>query len=261
MNTQASDGPGQQEHSQSYSGRSPEEIESEIEHTREELRRTLDALESKLSPRERLRAASDSARDLGQRVARTARESLTPGITTMIRLDHTHVLALFRRFRPWTSTSRKSALATNACLALEVHAQLEEEIFYPALREVAGHSVILDKSPSEHDEMRKLIGVLRTLEVGDPAYDDTFQALMRTVLHHVADEESTLLPLAESLMPDRLGDLGMQMTKRRMQLLRPNAGEVAMTTIRSFPVATAAAAAGLLALGWFVMSGIRRRDA
>jgi hemerythrin superfamily protein len=254
MNTQAStDGSDQQTSGQSYSGRSPDEIESDIERTREELSRTLEALESKLSPRERLRQATDSARHFGERVARTARDSLTPGITSMIRLDHTHVLALFRRFRPRTSASRKEALVENACLALEVHAQLEEEIFYPALLQVAGHSVILDKSEPEHNEMRKIIAQLRTLEVGDPAYDDMFQMLMRTVLHHVADEESTLLPLAETLLEDRLGELGLQMTKRRMELLQPNLGRVAVTAVRSFPVATAAVAAGVLALAWLAI--------
>jgi hemerythrin superfamily protein len=250
MNTQT---PNESPQTPSYSGRSPEEIENEIDRTREELSRTLEALEVKLSPRERLRQATDSARAMGQKLARTARDSLTPGITTMIRLDHTHVLALFRRYKPWTSASRKRALVSNACLALEVHAQLEEEIFYPTLLEVAGHSVLLDKSELEHNEMRKLIGLLHSLEVGDPAYDDSFQMLMRTVLHHVADEESTLLPLAESVMPERLAELGLRMTKRRMELLRPNLGKVAATTVRSFPVASAAAAVGLLAIGWLIV--------
>ncbi len=262
MNTQASsNGPEQQPSGSSYSGRSPEEIESEIERTREKLSRTLAALELKLSPRERLRALKESARDLGQRAMVTARDSLTPGITTMIRLDHAHVMALFRRFRPSTSASRKEALVTSACLALEVHAQLEEEIFYPALLEVAGHSAILDKSEPEHNEIRKIIGLLRTLEVGDPAYDDMFQMLMRAVLHHVADEESTLLPLAESALSDRLAELGMRMTRRRMELLRPNLGKVAVTTARSFPVATATAAVGLLAIGWLLVRPGGRRSA
>ena len=237
----------------SYSGKSPEEIESEIEHTREDLTRTLDALQSRLSPRERLRAATESARDLGQRFARSATDTLTPGITAMIRLDHTHVLALFRRFKPGTSAARKNALVMNACLALEVHAQLEEEIFYPALRQVAGNNDFLDKSVPEHDEMRHLIGAMRSMEVGDPVYDGTFHMLMRTVLHHVADEESMLLPLAEGLLADRLGELGMQMTKRRIELLRPNLAEVAMTTMRSFPVATAATAIGVLAFAWLLL--------
>ena len=252
------------EHTGSCTGKSPDEIESEIEHTREELTRTLEALESRLSPRERLRAASESARDLGQRLvhrAAAAASSITPGITAMIRFDHTHVLALFRRFRPTTSEVRRDAIVRNACLALEVHAQLEEEIFYPALREVAGGNEILDKSVPEHDEMRHLIGAMRSMEVGDPAYNDTFHMLMRTVLHHVADEESMLLPLAEDLMPDRLVQLGMQMTRRRMELLRPNLGEVAESTARSFPVATAAVAAGVVALAWLVLRPGRQNEA
>jgi hemerythrin superfamily protein len=232
--------------------RTPEQIESEIEGTRQRLRRTLDALEAKLSPRARLRSAADSAMRTGERWARRGADSMTPDITTMIRIDHTHVLALFRRFRPSASNSRKGALVANACLALEIHATLEEEIFYPALRAAGARSEALDKSVPEHNEMRALISAIRAMQPGDPAFDDTFRMLMRTVLHHVADEESIVLPEAEMLMPQQLGQLGMQMTRRRLELLKPHLAEVAVTTARSFPVATAAAAASLLAIGWLM---------
>ncbi len=195
--------------SSSYSGRSPDEIEREIDDTRVRLSQTLDALQSRLSPRERIQAATDSAREMGGRFMQSATHAMTPGITTMIRMDHMHVLALFRRFRPSTSMSRKEALVQSACLALDVHAQLEEEIFYPALRAVVGQNEVLDRSEPEHNEMRNLIAALRSMEVGGPSFDDTFRMLMRTVLHHVADEETVLLPLAEEAMPERLGDLGM----------------------------------------------------
>jgi hemerythrin superfamily protein len=258
MNTADSMTYGKTRPSDSYSGKSPDEIENEIEHTREKLTRTLDALHGRLSPRERLRAVRGSAREIRQRFARAAADSLTPGITAMIRLDHSHVLALFRRFHPWTSAARRNALVTNACLALAVHAQLEEEIFYPALRQLAASSDVLDKSVAEHDEMRILIGTLPTLQVGDPLYEKTFHLLMRIVIHHVADEESVLLPLAEELLGDRLGELGMQMTKRRIELLRPNLREVAVTTARSFPVAAGVVAAGVLALGWLIFGRLAR---
>jgi hemerythrin superfamily protein len=245
-------------------GRSPDEIEGDIENTRAELGRTLDALQSRLSPRERLQAATDSARDMGERVLHSASRSMQPSITTMIRMDHTHVLALFRRFRPWTSNSRKQALMTNACIALEIHAQLEEEIFYPALRQTIGSSgsgsEVLEKSEPEHNQMRELINALRSMEVGGPSYDDTVHMLMRTVLHHVADEESILLPQAEEMMSDRLGELGMQMTRRRVELLRPHLGEVAVTTAQSFPVATAALGVGLVALAWMLFRPTRSRS-
>jgi hypothetical protein len=240
--------------------RSPEEIERDIEGTRRQLSRTLNELTSKLSPRERLLAAAESARDFGERLRQSAGKSLTPSITSMIRLDHTHALALFRRFRPTTSLARKRALTANLCLALQVHAQLEEEIFYPALREVDPGNTVLAKSEPEHEEMRTIISRVRNLRVSDPSYDTTVWQLMRVVLHHVADEESTLLPLAERRMADRLGDLGMQMTRRRMELLRPHLGEVLKTSAQSFPVASAAIVASLLAVIWLATRAPRRNE-
>ena len=236
-----------------WSERTPDEIEQEIEHTRRRLSDTLHALQSKLSPRERLQAATESAAEMGKRFARAASDAMTPDITTMIRMDHTHVLALFRRYRPRTSLGRKRALAANACLALEIHARLEEEIFYPALRKILPQDPTLEKSAPEHDEMRGLIAALRSRNPGDPGYDDTFRELMRTVLHHVADEESVLLPRAEELLGDELGELGMQMTRRRMELLKPHLANVAATTARSFPVATVAVVSGVVALTWLLL--------
>lgn len=233
--------------------RSPEEIQQEIDGTREELSRTLETLQSRLSPRQRLNEAADTVRETGGRLMRTGLNAVTPDITTLIRLDHTHVLALFRRFKPYTPIGKKRALVRNACLALEIHAQLEEEIFYPALLEATGPSAQLGKSVGEHNTMRKLIAEVRALDASEPNYDDTFRALIRDVLHHVADEETVLLPLAEEVMGDQLGELGVQMTRRRMTLLRPHAQEVAMTSVRSFPVLFGAAAAGALLLGWLAV--------
>jgi len=188
---------------------------------------------------------------------------LAPSITTMIRMDHTHAMTLFHRFKADTSPNRKRALVRNACLAIEIHAQLEEEIFYPALRSVLTGDEVLDKSEPEHQRMRQLIGELRERLGPDDAsagtaFDDKFMDLMRLVIHHVADEETQLLPAAERLLADRLGDLGVEMTKRRVELLKPHAGELAATTIRSFPVGAVAGAAlltaGAMAVGAMLFS-------
>lgn len=193
---------------------------------------------------------------------------LAPSITTMIRMDHTHAMTLFHRFKADTSPKRKRALVRNACLAIEIHAQLEEEIFYPALRSVLTGDEVLDKSEPEHERMRQLIGELRQ-RVGanddtsaGTAFDDKFMDLMRLVIHHVADEETQLLPAAERLLADRLSDLGVEMTKRRIELLKPHAGELAATTIRSFPVGAVAGAAlltaGAMAVGAMLFSRGRK---
>lgn len=178
-----------------------------------------------------------------------ALERMSPSITSMIRMDHTHVMAAFHRFRSELPVRRKEALVRHACLALEVHAQLEEEIFYPALRGVMPGNDVLDKSEPEHQRMKELITTLRTQRSDDPAFDENFFTLMRTVIHHVADEESMLLPAAERLLADQLASLGAQMTKRRMQLLKPHAGEIASTTVQAFPAGVAAVAIGAVAIG------------
>ena len=184
---------------------------------------------------------------------------LSPCITTMIRMDHTHVLALARRYHANTSPEKKLALVTNACLALEIHAQLEEEIFYPALRSRAGSDPLLEKSVPEHNEMRRLIGALRHMQPHDPEYDSTFMELIRLVLHHVADEETGLLPEAERVLSGQLRELGQRMTRRRLQLLRPHAMEVTKTAVRSFPMASAIAAAMAVLLGSLLVRQLTTR--
>jgi hypothetical protein len=177
-------------------------------------------------------------------------DPVLPRATDQLRVDHAHVLALYRHFRAGTSSRKKRALVETACLALEIHARLEEELFYPALRDLAPDVFVVEKSIPEHDEMRRLITRLRALPAEDAGYDAAFVELMRDVMHHVADEETTLLPAAERLMPDRLKSLGAEMTRRRLALLAPHGAELGLHALRSLPEsAFAAAAAGGAALG------------
>ena len=170
---------------------------------------------------------------------------LAPSITNMIRMDHTHVLTTFHQYGPDTSVRVKKGLADQVCVALEIHAQLEEEIFYPALRAVADTDVVR-KSVPEHDDMRRLINQLRKLEPVQPGFDETFYQLMNNVMHHVADEETLLLPAAERVLADQLGELGARMTKRRVQLAVPRSGEIAGSMARSVGAGAVVAGAGAL---------------
>ena len=179
-------------------------------------------------------------------------DRLSPSVTRMIRMDHSHVLVLSHQFTSDASPDKKKSIAEAVCLALEIHARLEEEIFYPALREVDGGNEVLAKAQPEHDEMRRLIDVLRTIGPTDVHYDATFHQLMRNVTHHVADEEAVLLPAAERLLADRLSELGAQMTRRRLQLAGPHAGELAIAHARTMPAATMLMAGGLLAGAWWL---------
>lgn len=175
---------------------------------------------------------------------------LFPTATNMIRLDHTHVLSTFHQYKASSPSRVKKGLVNTICTALEIHAQLEEEIFYPEMRKIDDERIT--EAIDEHSEMRRLIGLLRTMEPEARDYDETLSALMRDVMHHVADEETILLPAAEKHLADKLGDLGAQMTKRRLQLAGPRTGEIALDMGRAASGNTAAiamvglAAAGLL---------------
>lgn len=178
---------------------------------------------------------------------------LSPSATTMIRADHAAVVSTFHQFHSETSKRRKQAIVESVCLALEVHAQIEEEIFYPALREVAPGHETLGKSVPEHGEMRRLIAKLRGLRADAADYDDTFHELMREVMHHVADEETILLPLAEQRLADRLDELGVQMTKRRMELSKPKVPAMLWNTAQAMPMRGVWLAAGGVALLAYLM--------
>jgi len=182
----------------------------------------------------------------------TIMNRFSPGAITQIRMDHSHALMTFHKYHIDTSPSRKRAIVETLSLALSIHATLEEEIFYPAMRSIDPD--LVDRSIPEHGEMKRLIEELHQLRPEDRSYDATVMQLMRDVIRHVADEETKLLPDAERVLgEDRLCELGAQMTRRRMQLAAPHAGEIAVNTMRSYPGATIAFT-GILALGGLLVA-------
>lgn len=176
----------------------------------------------------------------------SALTKLSPSITDMIRFDHSHVLVTFHQYTSTTRPTVKKALANTICDAVEIHATLEEEIFYPVMRGLTGNEPVIQKSPGEHDEIKRLIGELRRTEATDSRHDSLMHELMRDIMHHVADEETVLLPEAETMLSkDRLNELGAQMTRRRLELLAPRAGKVARNTLVGFSASTTAIVVGL----------------
>lgn len=182
---------------------------------------------------------------------------ISPSVTDMIRADHTRVLATFHRYKADTPAATKQALVGSLCLALEVHAQAEEEIFYPAMGSV--DNTLVGKLIPEHDKMRSLIGTLRPMDPASPQYDATVMELMREVMHHVADEETVVLPQAERVLGERLGELGGRMMKRRLQLMAPHAGELTRHKARALPKTNLLLFAGALVGVAFLFQQFGRR--
>jgi hemerythrin superfamily protein len=188
-------------------------------------------------------------------------KKLSPSITDMIRFDHSHVMVTFHQYTRDKRPRVKKALAETLCDAIEIHATLEEEIFYPVMRPRAANQKVMEKSEPEHMEMRSIIDELRRTDAREPRHDELVFALMREVVHHVADEETVLLPEAEqTLSSDRLSELGVQMTKRRLELVGPKAGKLAASHAVGFSGSTAAVVVGL-ASALFAARAFTRRTA
>lgn len=184
---------------------------------------------------------------------------LTPRADHQICFDHSHVLVTFHRYDVDAPDMVKRGIVDMICTALEIHATLEEEIFYPALREVQPDNEVLAKSVPEHDAMREAIASLRRMDASDPAFDSTVFALMREVIHHVADEETVLLPEARRLLGQRLDNLGVQMAQRRLALVGPRTVEIATSLGRTIRPTTWMMLAGAVSLGFLLNGRSRRR--
>ena len=113
----------------------------------------------------------------------------------------------------------RAALAATICDELTVHAQIEEEIFYPALREaVPSAADVLDEAESEHAEAKALIARIRELDAADEAMDSLVAELARAIEHHVKEERDELFPKARSAPALDLAALGAQLRQRQQEL-------------------------------------------
>ncbi|MDQ6882511.1 MAG: hemerythrin domain-containing protein [Pseudomonadota bacterium] len=112
----------------------------------------------------------------------------------------------------------KLALAQKICSELTVHAQIEEEIFYPALREVIDEPDLLDEAQAEHQEAKAMIAQIQGMAQADATMDAIVAELNRAIEHHVKEERDELFTKARSADLD-LDALGAQMQERQQELM------------------------------------------
>jgi hemerythrin superfamily protein len=136
----------------------------------------------------------------------------------MIRQDHKKVEGLFTKFEQTKGAQAKKRIAENAMTEFEIHAQLEEELFYPAVeKEVEDAADLVPEAREEHQRAKELISELKGKEEVDEEFESQFGELVETVQHHVQEEENEILPKVEESDLD-LKALGDQMAQRRQEL-------------------------------------------
>ena len=150
------------------------------------------------------------------------RPSAAQAATDLLRADHRKVEELFSHYEMQEPQSfHKDSLVKQICQELEVHARLEEEIFYPAVRAslTAEGEQLVSEATKEHQKIKDLVAQLNGMTSTDVSCDSTVQQLKECVTHHVKEEESEMLPRAERLLSDQLDALGAQMQQRKQQLM------------------------------------------
>jgi hemerythrin superfamily protein len=141
--------------------------------------------------------------------------------------DHLAVKHLFVEYArlayaaPDETGGARSVIANKICDELTVHAQIEEEIFYPALREaVPRDGDVVDEAIKEHQEAKELIAEIRDIVVANRTMDQLVAALARVVEDHVKEERDELFPKAKAAFGLDLIELGAQLQQRQAELMQ-----------------------------------------
>lgn len=117
--------------------------------------------------------------------------------------DHKAVKKMFKEYEELTesrargASQKKQELAQQICQELTVHAQVEEEIFYPALREAIKETDILDEAEVEHQSAKELIAQIQAGGEEDKI-DAKVKVLGEYIDHHVKEERNEMFPKARA---------------------------------------------------------------
>ncbi len=144
----------------------------------------------------------------------------TQGALDLLKADHQKISEAFTRFernRAHSSAAEKQDLVDRVCIELTIHAAVEEEIFYPAVRLASDAGDVIDQASIEHRSIKQLVGELERMEPEDALYDAKFKVLGEYVRHHVKEEENEIFPKARKAEID-LQAMGGRILERKREL-------------------------------------------
>ena len=139
----------------------------------------------------------------------------------LLKNDHDEVEAMFKQFfKMKKDGAQKGELIEQICTALTVHAEIEEEIFYPACRDALGEDgeQMMDEAEVEHGGMKNLIAQLEDADADDEMTAAKVKVLCEYVTHHVKEEEGKIFPKVKKADLD-LDELGAELMERKQELM------------------------------------------
>jgi hemerythrin superfamily protein len=138
-------------------------------------------------------------------------------VLTMLKADHKTVKAFFAEYQ--TATPRKQDdIAQTVIQELEIHADLEERLIYPAIRAGIDDDELMNEANEEHHLVHMLIGELKKLKSSDETFQAKFAVLGELVKHHVKEEEGEMFPRAQKAKID-WDELQTKVMARKEQIM------------------------------------------
>ncbi len=139
----------------------------------------------------------------------------------LLTADHAEARAIFKKYDELgdRAYATKKKLATDVCNALTVHAKIEEEIFYPALRTQGKEfQDMLDEAEVEHAGAKELIAQIEGMDPEDDLYDAKVKVLGEQIDHHAGEEEDEMFPKTRKTKLDLVA-LGEELQARKEELM------------------------------------------
>jgi hemerythrin superfamily protein len=147
------------------------------------------------------------------------KSSATPkDAIALLKADHEEVSGMFAEYEKKRTPATKMALVKEICTALSVHAQIEEEIFYPDVKAALKDKLLVPEATVEHAGVKDLIAQLDGVTPDGEMYDAKVKVLSEYVKHHVKEEQTEMFPKVKSSSID-LVELGTRMASRKADLL------------------------------------------
>jgi hemerythrin superfamily protein len=140
-----------------------------------------------------------------------------PNAAQLIRRDHKKVEGLFDKFEQTKKPEAKKRVVDQVIQELEIHAKVEEEIFYPAVRKHLGEEDMIEEAKQEHQQVKEMLRELKKLDAEDEQLEAKFSELVESVKHHVEEEEGEMLPKVEESDMD-LTEIGDEIQERKQEL-------------------------------------------
>lgn len=138
--------------------------------------------------------------------------------TALLKADHQKVSELFEQYEKSRANTKKKDLVTEICNELTVHAQIEEEIFYPAVKKALKDTELVPEALVEHATLKDLIAQVKDVEPDGEMFDAKIKVMSEYVKHHVKEEENEMFAKAKASKLDMTA-LGEEMASRKEELM------------------------------------------